>query len=340
MYCRNCGAPLHDSDAFCPKCGTKVIPPSDGAAKKETDSLLDKYKKNIEDSKHFTPSGPQYEYQQPNSESRQADASEHFTPDNGSAISADTIQPPPETPEEKEKKKQKMLKIILIVLAVILIIVIAVVSIMMGKKRADNEMAVPDKTASAATQIADANSDGDKGGQQRIVVQRKRPRPKKSDYKDPEHPTLAEYFKMCPPNEKKEVKRILKKYKGEYYLSPNKIQYEDGNLVLYMTFYNGTRDTGYLTINNLDLYQMDKKGEKHLIAWDGNIPYPDHEIYPGEFHHYVVTIMGPVPKEYLDTQDLLDYRSSTIQGFIENLDTKKINHQNKSLYLSWNLELN
>lgn len=113
MYCRNCGAPLHDSDAFCPKCGTKVIPPSDGAAKKETDSLLDKYKKNIEDSKHFTPSGPQYEYQQPNSESRQADASEHFTPDNGSAISADTIQPPPETPEEKEKKKQKMLKIIL-----------------------------------------------------------------------------------------------------------------------------------------------------------------------------------------------------------------------------------
>ena len=108
MYCRNCGAPLHDSDAFCPKCGTKVIPPSGGAAKKETDSLLDKYRKNIEDSEHFTPTGTHPEYQQPNSESRQKDSSEHFTPDNGSAISADTIQPPP---EEKEKKKQKMLKI-------------------------------------------------------------------------------------------------------------------------------------------------------------------------------------------------------------------------------------
>ncbi len=333
MYCRNCGAPLHDSDAFCPKCGTKVIPPSDGAAKKETDSLLDKYKKNIEDSKHFTPSGPQYEYQQPNSESRQADASEHFTPDNGSAISADTIQPP-ETPEEKEKKKQKMLKIILIVLAVILIIVIAVVSIMMGKKRADNEMAVPDKTASATTQIADENSDGDKGGQQRIVVQRKRPRPKKSDYKDPDHILAAEYLSTNPSN-KKYIKKFIKANKNGIGLAPSgKASYTtvDGVNVLKIPviLYNGGSLPFSGSFYNIELFSKNK-----MIAWiSSNISF-DHVLVPGELWGGNLLLYYPLPESVHYGDDLQEYENTYSEGYIPKLSSSLLNGGNMNIIYYW-----
>lgn len=302
--------------------------------KKETDSLLDKYKKNIEDSKHFTPSGPQYEYQQPNSESRQADASEHFTPNNGSAISADTIQPPPEMPEEKEKKKEKMLKIILIVLAVILIIVIAVVSIMMGKERADNEMAVPDKTASAATQIADENSDGDKGGQQRIVVQRKRPRPKKSDYKDPDHILATEYLSTNPSN-KKYIKKFIKANKNGIGLAPSgKASYTtvDGVNVLKIPviLYNGGSLPFSGSFYNIELFSKNK-----IIAWtSSNISF-DHVLVPGELWGGNLLLYHPLPESVHYGDDLQEYENTYSEGYIPKLSSSLLNGGNMSIIYYW-----
>lgn len=333
MYCRNCGAPLHDSDAFCPKCGTKVIPPSGGAAKKETDSLLDKYRKNIEDSEHFTPTGTHPEYQQPSSESRQKDSSEHFTPDNGSAISADTIQPPP---EEKEKKKQKMLKIILIVLAVILIIVIAVVSIMMGKKRADNEMAVPDKTASATTQIADENSDGDEGGQQRIVVQRKRPKSTKLDYKDPDHPKLSEYLKNCSKIYRRAIINAIKNNpNNSCIIIPEGISYDkNGNMIIQVFAYNGTSNSGILKLNNYKLFYVNNGN--HLIAW-GGVTFSNHRLDPDDVWEYSIILSeNPIPKDRMDSPEIEAYSNlDGTQGFIQDLNTSKINKKYNGLYLSY-----
>lgn len=105
MFCKNCGAPVQDSAAFCPSCGTKIA--------------VEQVTPPVQEQPAYTPTQPTYAPEQAQYQQPVYNAPQDPYYGNGYA----PYEPP------KKKKTGKIIAISLLVLAVILTAAIIIVSI-------------------------------------------------------------------------------------------------------------------------------------------------------------------------------------------------------------------